>query len=196
MVKCQPDISPAVVKLSQYLENPAEEHYIAAKHLASIHLANTVNKGIYYWRKQPFHALPEGKLPSLHPDNHTIQRDTSSFADAIAGYADSDWATDTKKRHSVTGSIIMLAGGAIAFKSKFQETIALSSTKAEFVAACDATKMILFYRSILEDSGIPQNQASTLFEGNNGALMIANAQQPTKGTCRIDIKYFSILDWV
>jgi hypothetical protein len=42
MVKCCPDISPAVVKLSQYLENPAEEHYIAAKHLASIYIANTI----------------------------------------------------------------------------------------------------------------------------------------------------------
>ena len=106
------------------------------------------------------------------------------------------WATDTKKRHSVTGIVIMLAGGAIAYKSKFQEVIALSSTEAEFVAACDAAKMILFSRSILEDLGIPQDQATVLFEDNNGTLMMANAQQPTKGTRHIDIKYFSILDWV
>jgi len=49
----------------------------------------------------------------------------------------------------------MLAGGVIAYKSKFQDVIALSTTEAEFVAACDAAKMILFIRSILEDLGIP-----------------------------------------
>jgi hypothetical protein len=39
--------------------------------------------------------------------------------------------------------------------------------------------MILFYRSVLEDIGLPQQHATILFEDNNGALMMANAQQPT-----------------
>ena len=90
----------------------------------------------------------------------------------------------------------MLAGGCIAYKSKFQDIIALSTTEAEFVAACDAGKIILFFRSLLEDLGIPQATATVLYEDNNGALMMANAQQPTRRTRHIDIKHFSILDWV
>ena len=109
---------------------------------------------------------------------------------------DSDWATNTKKRTSMTGMIIMYAGGAIGYKSKFQTVIAHSSTEAEFVAACDTAKMILFYRSLMEDIGLPQNDATVLFEDNNGALLMANAQQPTKRTRHIDIKHFALLDWV
>ena len=48
----------------------------------------------------------------------------------------------------------MFAGGAIAYKSKYQEVIALSTMEAEFVAAWDAAKIILFLHSILEDLGI------------------------------------------
>ncbi len=71
-----------------------------------------------------------------------------------------------------------------------------SSTEAEFVAACDMAKMILFFRSLLEDIGMEQGTATVLFEDNYGALMMANAQQPTKRTRHIDIKRFALLDWV
>lgn len=72
----------------------------------------------------------------------------------------------------------MLVGGVIAYKSKFQEVIALSTTEAELVAACDAAKMILFIRSVLEDLSISQSDATILFEDNAGTLLMANAQQP------------------
>jgi uncharacterized protein Yka (UPF0111/DUF47 family) len=35
-----------------------------------------------------------------------------------------------------------------------------------------------------------------LYEDNNGALMMANAQQPTQRTSHMDIKKFALLDWV
>lgn len=44
----------------------------------------------------------------------------------------------------MTGIIIKLAGGAIAYNTRLQPTVALSSTEAEFMAACDAGKKILF----------------------------------------------------
>jgi hypothetical protein len=56
--------------------------------------------------------------------------------------------------------------------------------------------MILFFRSLLQDIGIEQTDATILFEDNNGALMMANAQQPTKCTRHIEIKHFALLDWV
>jgi hypothetical protein len=58
--------------------------------------------------------------------------------------------------------------------------IAHSSTEAEFTAACDAGKMILYFRSLLADLGVEQKQATVLFEDNNGALLMTNAQQPTR----------------
>jgi hypothetical protein len=51
--------------------------------------------------------------------------------------------------------ITMFAGRAIGYKSKFQTVIAHSSTEAEFIAASDTGKMILFYRSLLEELNLP-----------------------------------------
>jgi hypothetical protein len=72
----------------------------------------------------------------------------------------------------------------------------MSTTKAEFITACDAAKVILFFQSILDDLGIEQPEATTLFEENNGAVLMANAQQPTCQTRHMEIKQFSLLDWV
>ena len=52
----------------------------------------------------------------------------------------------------------------------------MTSTEAEFTAACDAGKAILYVRSILDEIGIPQDKATALYIDNNGALMMGNAQ--------------------
>ena len=74
--------------------------------------------------------------------------------------------------------------------------MALSSTEAEFIAACEAAKIILYIRLILDDVGIDQNEATTLYEDNQGALLMANAGQPTKRTRHMDTKFFAIQHWV
>ena len=90
----------------------------------------------------------------------------------------------------------MLAGAAIGYKTKFQKAVALSSTEAEWVAACEVGKMILYFRSLLEDLGRPQHDATVMFEDNRGALFMANAQQASTRTRHIDIKHFALVDWV
>jgi hypothetical protein len=111
-------------------------------------------------------------------------------------FVDSDWGTNTPRRNSLTGMVIMYAGGVIGYKTKFQTVIAHSSTEAEFVAACDTAKLILFYRSLLQDVGVDQSEATVMYEDNNGALLMANAQQPTRRTRHMEIKHFALLDWV
>jgi hypothetical protein len=64
----------------------------------------------------------------------------------------------------------------------------MSSTEAEFTAAAEDGKYILYVRSILEQIGIPQHEATTLYEDNQGSLLMENAQQPTKRTRHMDMK--------
>jgi hypothetical protein len=52
-------------------------------------------------------------------------------------------ARRTKKRMP---ACLCLAGGTIAYKYKFQLTVTGSSKEAEFMAACDTGKKILFVR--------------------------------------------------
>jgi hypothetical protein len=45
---------------------------------------------------------------------------------------------------------LRIAGGTIFYKTKYQDKHALSSTEAEFTAAAEAGKYILYVQSILE----------------------------------------------
>ena len=108
------------------------------------------------------------KLPDPMETNH------------IYSYVDSNWGNDKAHRQSVTGMAHMLAGGVIAYKSKYQATVALSSTEAEFTVAAEARKMILYLRWILQELGFPQYQPTMLFIDNQGALFMVNAKQPTR----------------
>jgi hypothetical protein len=177
MMKCRPMIAPHTIKLSQYMENPADVHYQALRDILAF-LANTVDDGIYYWRKTPRMDLPVEPMPILHPDNY-LMPDTQQDAD-LYGYVGSDCGTDSSHRKSITGIVLLYAGVAVGYKCKYQDVIAHSSMEAEFTAACDAGKMILFFRSILDELGFEHREATVLYEDNNGALMMANAQQPTR----------------
>ena len=141
--------------------------------------------------------LPDIPLPTVHSDNYdTTPRDEHDDNQKMHALVDSDWAGDSKHRKSITGIILRLAGGTILYKTKFQDTIALSTTEAEFTAACDAGKSILYVRSILDEINIPQDYATTSYIDNNGALMMGNVQQPTRRTRHMDLKKFALLDWI
>lgn len=199
MVTCRPDISAVTVKCAQHSTCPADIHFQAVKH-AIKYLVATRKDGIYFWRATPLTSLPEHPLPlcatALHgplpPHVHRPQH----ACEEMHAYVDSDWATCPKTRRSFTGSIIKMAGGTIAYKTKLQPTVALSSTEAEFMAACDTGKMILFIRSILWDLGIPQQAATVMYEDNDACTAMANAQKPTTRTRHMDIRYFALAEWV
>ncbi len=151
---------------------------------------------IYYWRDEPHPNLPQAPTPIPYHDNYTLAMNPADHRHQLFGYVDADWASDTTHRKSVTGIALMYAGGTIGYRTKYQDTIAHSSTEAEFTAACDAGKLILYFRSLLQDAGIEQQHATILYEDNNGALLMANAQQPTRCTRHMDIKKFALLEWV
>jgi hypothetical protein len=160
------------------MANPASAHYAALKELIK-YIHSTVNDGIYFWRDTPLHHLPEHPLPTVQDEQHHFTTDPTSLTDKLYGYADSDWGSCQNTRQTITGATTMLAGGAVGYKTKFQHAIALSSTEGEFVSTCEVGKMILYFRSILNDLHIPQHEAITIFEDNRGALFMANTQQPS-----------------
>ncbi len=124
--------------------------------------------------------LPDEQLPTLHANNYDMEVHPDMHQDTLYGYVDADWASDTTHRKSISGIVIMYAGGAVGYKSKYQDNIAHSTTEAEFTVACDAAKQILFFRSVLDEMRIEQHHATSLYEDNAGALLMANAQQPMR----------------
>ena len=197
MTTCRPDLAYTSVKLSQSNICPADEHYNGLKHALKF-LYNSRDDGLYFWRPTPRPELPDGPIPTINSNAADLLMDgRPEFPPLVAhAYADSDWATCPKTRRSFGGVCIRLAGGTIAYKCRFQPTIAGSSTEAEFMAACDTGRTILYIRSILWDLDIPQEAATLLYEDNDGCTAMGNAQKPTTRTRHIDIKFFTLCDWV
>ncbi len=198
MVTCRPDISFAVTKLAQYSEKPAKIHFEAVQNVYSYLLA-TKNDGIIYWRRRPRLDLPDGDMPKLKKDptyDDSNIKERQQTPDELYTAVDSDHASDSTHRRSVSGICIKLAGGVILYKSLFQKSVSLSTTEAEFYAAVAAGKYILYIRSIMSEIGMEQYEATTLYEDNQGALLMAQAGKPTKRTKHVDLKVFALQDWV
>ena len=199
LVTCRPDISYAIIKLSQYSTRPSRIHFEAVKQVYR-YLNHTKHEGMIFWRKEPRLDLPYHPPPTMQNDNNydesEITERQQNQHDIMFGAVDSDYGGDTSHRRSVTGIIVRMAGGTIFYKTKFQDTVSMSSTEAEFIAAAEAGKYILYLRSILQEIGLEQQHATILFEDNQGALLMANAQRPTKRTRHMEIKHFALQDWV
>ena len=157
MTTCRPDLAFTSVKLSQSNTAPAEIHFQGLKHTIR-YLYTTRNNGIYFWCTSPCPELPDTAVPTISSNHKDLLLDDRPDHDAFIAiaYGDSDWATCVKTRRSFSGICIQLAGGTIAYKTKFQPTFPLFTTEAEFMAACDVGRMSLFVRSILWDLNIPQ----------------------------------------
>ncbi|WIA41017.1 hypothetical protein OEZ86_004655 [Tetradesmus obliquus] len=119
MVCTRPDIAYAVGALARYMSKPRMPHWQAARGLVR-YLAGTADYGITY-------GTSKGEL---------------------VGYCDADYAGDVDTRRSTTGYVFMKGGGAITWQSKRQQTVAGSTTEAEYMAAAGAVKEGLFLRKL------------------------------------------------
>jgi hypothetical protein len=120
----------------------------------STHAIITKDDGIYFWRAAPQKEFKEGPLPVVKNNKQDFLMNGDGpevDANILHAYVDLDWATCPKTRRSFGGACLRLAGGTIAYKCKFQPTVARASMEAKFMAAYDTGKMIIFVQSILWD---------------------------------------------
>jgi len=64
----------------------------------------------------------------------------------LQGYVDTDYARDLDQRRSTTGFMFTVAECVISWKAELQDTIALSTTDAEYMAVVEASKETLWLR--------------------------------------------------
>jgi hypothetical protein len=190
MVCCRPDLSFATVKLSQHNTCSGKVHFDGVRH-ALKYLHQTCTEGLYYWRTTPRSELDSVPLPNILSMEHDLHCTDRQHHDALDAHdmSDADWASCLRTRRSFTGSLIKLAGAAVAYKTQLQATIATSSTESEFMAAYKLGKALLYVRSLLWDLNVPQEAASRIYEDNDACTAMANAQKPTSCTRHMDIRY-------
>ena len=119
-VATRPDLSAAVGALSEFMSNPGPEHWIGVKRILR-YIKGTIDYGL--------------KFKASNANNVELQ-----------GYSDADWAGDVTSRKSTSGYIFQLGGGAISWRSKRQNIVALSSTEAEYVALTLASQEAIWLR--------------------------------------------------
>jgi hypothetical protein len=90
----------------------------------------------------------------------------------------------------------MLNGGAIAWQSRLQPTVALSTTEAEYMAVCEGVKTTKFLKQFLREIGVEELIGNVHGSDNQGTIKLAQNPVEHTRTKHIDIRYHFIRDSV
>jgi hypothetical protein len=104
-------------------------------------------------------------------------------------YSDSDWAGDKDNRRSVTGFMLYLNDVLIAWRSKLQKTVSLSSSEAEFYACGEAVKEVPFVVQILQFLGISVQLPVIVHVDNIGAIFMSENVTSSTRTRHMDTRW-------
>jgi hypothetical protein len=140
-----PDLAFAYSELSKFVQCPRPTHMLEAHHVLR-YLRVTYELGIRYHRN------------TLNPDQ-------------LWGWVDTDWTVDIETRLSHTGYVLMLNGGPISWKSCRQDSVALSTSEAEYMSVSLCGQEVVYILAILRDFGIQQNQPTLVYEDNSLVLI-------------------------
>lgn len=121
-VATRPDISYAVGVVSRFFEHPPEKHASAVKRIMR-YIKGTTTYGILFKR-------------------------VTNLPLSFCIYSDADYAGDINARKSTSGYMFkfMLSNGTISWASERQQSVSLSTTASEYVAASTAIKEMVWLR--------------------------------------------------
>nr|GEV67890.1 retrovirus-related Pol polyprotein from transposon TNT 1-94 [Tanacetum cinerariifolium] len=119
----KPDLQFAICMCAWYQARPTEKHIHAVKKIFR-YLRGTVNRGLWY---------PKDSLV------------------ALTTFTDVDHAGCQDTCRSTSGSLQFLGERLISWSSKRQKSVAISSTKAEYIALSGCCSQIIWMRSQLTD---------------------------------------------
>ena len=109
----------------------------------------------------------------------------------LFGYADTDFAGDSKDRKSTMGYAYLLHGGAITWSSRKQRSVATSTTEAEYMGLCNAAKEAVWLRNLLKSLGHEKyaGQSTRIYGDNQGSLKLTANPEMHDRSKHIDVQY-------
>lgn len=114
----------------------------------------------------------------------------------MTGFSDSDWGGNLDDRRSTTGYCFIFNNAAVCWKSKKQQTVALSSTEAEYMAISAAVQEGLWLKAFLKEINEYNQEELIINEDNQGCIAITKNPENHQRTKHIDIKYHFIREKV
>jgi hypothetical protein len=161
----RPDIMLSVCRCARFQANPKECHLMAVKRI-SRYLVHTPNLGLWYPKGSTFDLLV---------------------------YYDSDYVGCKVDRKSTTGTFHFLGRSLVSWSSKKQNSVALSTAEAEYVAASACCAQLLWMKQTLSDYGCEFSKISLLCD-NESAIKIANNPVQHTRIKHIDIRHHFLRD--
>src|SRR5438105_190920 len=161
----RPNIMFSVCICARYQANPKESHKKAVKRILR-YLRYTPCFGLWYPKGAHFELL---------------------------GYSDSDFTGCKIDRKSTTGGCQLLGRSLVSWCSKKQNSVALSTAKAEYIAAGACCAQILYMKQTLRDYGIKLRSVPLLCD-NESAVQIANNPIQHSRTKHIEIRHHFLRD--
>ncbi|XP_019154341.1 PREDICTED: uncharacterized protein LOC109150820 [Ipomoea nil] len=141
----RPDLAYSVHVLSQFMQEPHDEHLEAALRVVR-YLKGTPGQGIL-----------------LRADSDLT----------LQGWCDSDWAACPTTRRSLMGWLVFLGHSPISWKTKKQTTISRSSAEAEYRSMVAVTCELKWLKGLLLSLGVRHHKTIKLFCDSQSALHIA-----------------------
>ncbi|KAI0515633.1 hypothetical protein KFK09_008298 [Dendrobium nobile] len=163
----RPDIAFATNMVCQHMQSPSNQDFKALKRLLR-YIKGTLSHGL---------PISVGSL-ELH------------------SYTDADWASDATDRKSVSGFCSFLGPNLISWTVKKQNTVAKSSTEAEYRALSAATSEVIWLRRLAAELTIPQSNPTVIQCDNTSAIAIAKNPVFHARTKHIEINYHFIREHI
>jgi hypothetical protein len=162
----RPDITFAVGMICRKMQDPTEHDWMAVKRILR-YVKGTATFGIKF-------------------GSDTVK---------VTGYGDADWAGCHESRRSTSGYVFLMGQGAVAWASKKQQVIALSSVEAEYISGSLAVQEAIWENKFLEEIGIKTNKP-LLHQDNQGTIALANNPIQHARTKHIDVRHYFMKDAV
>ena len=83
--------------------------------------------------------------------------------------------------------MFQIGSGTVSWSSRKQQTVAKSSTEAEYVALSSATQEAVWLRRLMKDLRRQMDAPTTIYEDNQGAIELAKNAKFHNRTKHIDI---------
>lgn len=158
-VHARPDIAVATAILARKVSQPTDADWTAAKRVVRY------LRGSADWKLRFSGSAPE-----------------------LLGYCDADWSGDHRTRKSTSGFVFTVGGTAVAWRSKQQNLVALSSMESEYIALCEATQEVLWLRRLLADLGFKPTGPTVLHEDNQSCIAFVRSERVGKRSKHIETK--------
>ena len=163
----RPDISFAVNRLSRHAQSPSVTHLVLLKRIVR-YLKTCPDLGVKFHRTETM---------------------------ALELFVDSSWANG-EKRKGIFGYAVLLNGSPVAYKTKQQSVVALSSTEAEYIGMCEAVKELMAVKNLLQFLEVKVKKPFTVYNDNQGALFIGKNLASVSRTRHVEMKYYFVQDLV